>query len=212
VTVVNGLPVRSERGDHAESGAGRPADRAATTSGSGRPGTDAAAVAAPPSTACGTGDIIARGRYYLVDERGWLPTIAVRAHVKAPTASAARGLGTGKADEGVGLEVTRTIVPGLIALVDAGYTVIGKPADSYYQNNWWYDVGVARDFAGGALNLSLFFEEYRAIVPGLANARGLMTALMLKRATHWRVQVTGQFGLSEGAPDHGFTFGASRRF
>ena len=30
-----------------------------------------------------------------------MPTIAVRAHVKVPTASAERGLGTGRPDEGV---------------------------------------------------------------------------------------------------------------
>ena len=41
-------------------------------------------------TACGLGDIVVRGRYYLLDERGWVPTIALRAHVKAPTADAER--------------------------------------------------------------------------------------------------------------------------
>ena len=49
-------------------------------------------------------------------------------------------------------------------------------------------------------------------MPGLANAREVLAAVSLKGAGGWRVQVTGQFGLSDGAPDHGVTFGASRRF
>jgi hypothetical protein len=161
---------------------------------------------------CGMGDIIVRGRYYLVDERGWAPTIAVRAHVKAPTASAERGLGTGRPDEGVGLEVSRTLAEGTIAMVDGGYTVIGKPAGFDFTNTWWYDFGIAQDVAKGVANLSLFFEEYRAILPGLSNARILLAAARLKGANGWRVQVSGELGLSDGAPDHGITFGASRRF
>ena len=66
-----------------------------------------------------------RGRYYVLDERAWYPTIALRAHVKVPTASEEKGLGTGRADEGVGVEVSRTIGRGLMAMVDGGYTVIG---------------------------------------------------------------------------------------
>ena len=89
--VVNGTPVRQER-SIADTRRGRRHDS---------PGRHDR----PADAACGIGDIIVRGRYYLLDERGWLPTIAVRAHVKAPTASAERGLGTGRPDEGVGVEV-----------------------------------------------------------------------------------------------------------
>ena len=161
---------------------------------------------------CGMGDIVVRGRYYLLDERGWAPTIAVRAHIKAPTASAQRGLGTGRSDEGVGLEVSRTFAGGTIAMVDSGYTVIGKRAGVDFNNNWWYDIGIGQDVAKGVVNLSVFFEESRAIVPGLANAREVLAAVSLRGASGWRVQVSGGFGLSDGAPDHGVTFGASRRF
>jgi hypothetical protein len=163
---------------------------------------------------CGLGDIVARGRYDLVDEHGWMPTLAVRAHLKAPTASAERGLGTGELDEGVGVEVSRSFVSRTIAMVDGGYTVIGKPAGVDYANNWWYDVGVGQDVGRGAaiVNLSVFFEEYRAIVPGLVNARDVLATVSLKGANGWRIQVSGELGLSNGAPDHAITLGASRRF
>ena len=70
---------------------------------------------------------------------------------------------------------------GVMAMVDGGYTVIGKPAGVDYNNNWWYDVGVGQDLANGVVNLSVFFEEYRAIVPGLANARDILTAVSVTR-------------------------------
>lgn len=89
--------------------------------------TTADAAPATPQNACGIGDVVVRGRYYVVDEHAWLPTIAVRAHLKAPTADAERGLGTGRPDEGMGVEVTRSVGRGLSAMVDGGYTFIGEP-------------------------------------------------------------------------------------
>jgi len=205
VIIVNGMPVRQERLDAA--------GRAGTGTRTGATeGTGVTASAAPATTACGLGDIIVRGRYYVVDERGWLPTIAVRAHVKAPTASEEKGLGTGRPDEGVGIEVSRTIGRGLMAMVDGGYTKIGDQAPFDFTNTSWYDVGLAQDLAHERVNLSVFFEEYRALVQGLENSRTLIAALSVKSASGWRVQVSGDFGMSDGAPDHGFTFGASRRF
>jgi len=203
VIIVNGMPVRQERLDAAARSGGRTtaadASRTSTTP-------------AQPATTCGLGDIIARGRYYVVDEHGAMPTIALRGHVKAPTASADKGLGTGRPDEGVGVEVSRMIARGLVAMVDGGYTKIGDQSGFDYRNMSWYDVGLAQDLARNAVNVSVFFEQYRALVPGLENSRAIVGAVSVKSASGWRVQFAGDFGLSDGAPDHGFTLGASRRF
>ena len=203
VTVVNGMPVRQERLD-AAAGTGT---RTGTTD-----ATRTAATGAQATTACGLGDIIVRGRYYVLDERGWLPTIALRAHVKAPTASEDKGLGTGRPDEGAGIEVSRTIGHGLMAMVDGGYTKIGDQAAFDFNNTSWYDVGLAQNLAKDLVNVSVFFEEYRALVQGLENSRAVIAAVSVKSRGGWRMQFSGDFGLSDGAPDHGFTFGASRRF
>jgi hypothetical protein len=157
------------------------------------------------------GDISIRGRYYVIDERAWWPTVALRAHIKAPTANANVGLGTGRPDEGIGFEVSRTIANTTL-MVDSGFTVIGKPVDIEFRNHWWYDVGIGQDLARGAINVSVFFEEFSAIVPGYVNARDVLAALTVKSMSGWRLQFAGEIGLSDGAPDHGFTFGASRRF
>jgi hypothetical protein len=224
VTVVNGTPVRTERLEAATTPTTTTGRGAETTPTRGTGGTTSttrtttdvstSTTTVAPSTisACGMGDIVVRGRYYLVDERGWIPTVAIRAHVKTPTADAERGLGTGRPDEGLGVEISRTFGRGSMAMVDGGYTIIGQPTGLEYNNNWWYDVGFGQNLGSDAVNLSVFFSEYRAIVPGLTNARDILVALNLKGASGWRIQISGEKGLSDGSPDHGVTFGAARRF
>jgi hypothetical protein len=229
VTVVNGTPVRTERlqnagltttpttttsrGDTTTPTRGSDdTTTTRTTTTTTVPVIDNLSVSYATVSACGMGDIVVRGRYYLVDERAWMPTVAIRAHVKAPTANAERGLGTGRPDEGVGLEISRTFGRGFMAMLDGGYTLIGRPTGVEFNNNWWYDVGVGQNLGSDAVNLSIFFSEHRAIVPGLANARDILVALNLKGASGWRIQVSGEKGLSDGSPDHGVTIGAARRF
>jgi hypothetical protein len=216
VTVVNGSPVRQQRSGTTDNSRGSgattpPASDTRTGRGTAAPSSSGEALP-PPSKNCGFGDLVVRGRYFLVDQRGWVPTIAVRGHLKSPTANAERGLGTGRFDEGVGLEVTRTLGGGAMAMLDGGYTFIGEAADAEFNNVWWYDAGIGKDFSSGAVNLSVFFEESRAIVPGLAPARDVLAAVSLKGSSGWRLQVSAQFGLSDGAPDHGISVGTSRRF
>jgi hypothetical protein len=202
VTIVDGTPVRNQRTDTGTPIRGPGSDtRTGSTS-----------VSVQEATSCGMGDIVIRGRYYVLDERGWLPTIAIRGHVKTPTASAERGLGTGRPDEGIGIEVSRSLGANLLAMIDGGYTLIGEPAGISYNDNWWYELGLGRDFAEGQYNLSFFYAEDRAFLPGLENAKELLTAVSFKGTQGWRFQVSGQYGLSDGAPDHGITLGASRRF
>jgi hypothetical protein len=202
VTIVDGTPVRNQRTDTGSLVRGGGSDvRSGTTS-----------VSVNETSSCGMGDIVVRGRYYVLDERGWLPTIAVRGHVKAPTASAERGLGTGRPDEGIGIEVSRSLGAAFLAMLDGGYTLIGEPAGVSYNDNWWYEFGLGRDFANGLYNLSAFYAEDRAFLPGLSNAKEVLAAVSFKGTQGWRFQVSGQYGLSDGAPDHGITLGASRRF
>jgi hypothetical protein len=226
ITVVNGTPVRTERLEAAgitttpttSRGDTTTPTRGSSTTTPSRTASDAVAPTADTTivrstvSACGMGDIVVRGRYYVIDEHAWLPTVAIRAHVKTPTADADRGLGTGRPDEGLGLELSRRFGRGFMTMLDGGYTVIGEPEGVEFNNNWWYDVGVAQNLGSDAVNLSVFFTEYRAIVPGLANARDILVALNVKGASGWRIQISGEKGLSDGSPDHGVTFGAARRF
>lgn len=60
-------------------------------------------------TTTGIGDVILRGRYYVIEEDEYTPLIALTARFKLPTANASQGLGTGKFDHGYGVEVSKLI-------------------------------------------------------------------------------------------------------
>ena len=74
-------------------------------------------------TESGLGDIILRGRYYLVEEKDWTPLIAITGRLKLPTADESRGLGTGKMDEGVGTEVSKRLGDNWITFLDGGFNI-----------------------------------------------------------------------------------------
>ena len=98
VAIIGGTPVR------ATTTPDRPAARERVTREAAANTTRSTGGATTMARTCGFGDLVLRGRYYLFDERSWMPTLAIRGHLKAPTANAGRGLGTGRPDEGVGLK------------------------------------------------------------------------------------------------------------
>jgi outer membrane putative beta-barrel porin/alpha-amylase len=162
-------------------------------------------------TESGLGDMILQGRYYILDERKFLPTIALTARVKAPTADADKGLGTGEWDEGVGAEVSKKFGEQWIGFFDLGYTVIGKPAGVTLRNQWNYDVGLGY-YLTQALLASLYYEEWTAVVPGTPNPRDLLFSIFYKASSAVRFNLALEKGLSDGAPNVGITGGASFRF
>ena len=198
VTLVGGVPNRvSQSGNSGSGGSGKGK----------KPGN----VEPVSSTDCGIGDLILRGRYYLVDEREWIPTIAVTGRIKMPTADANRGLGTGEFDEGAGLEVNKKLFGQWWGFMDFGYTLIGDPPDVNLRNQWYYDLGVGHDLTKNLL-LSMYYEEYRALIAGLSNPRDLLFALNYKASDLLRFNAVTLVGLSDGAPDYGLTGGISWRF
>jgi hypothetical protein len=198
VTLLSGVPNRVSQNGNSGSG----------TSGKGKkPGN----VEPSSSTDCGIGDLIFRGRYYLVDEREWVPTIAVTGRVKIPTADSSRGLGTGEFDEGAGVEASKKLIGQWRGFADFGYTLIGDPSNLNLRNQWYYDLGVGYDLTKDLL-LSMYYEEYRALIAGLSNPRDLLFAVNYKATDALRLNASTLVGLSDGAPDYGLTGGISWRF
>jgi hypothetical protein len=165
----------------------------------------------PIVTNSGLGDIVLRGRYYVLDEGVGLPEIAVTARLKIPTADADKGLGTGEFDEGFGIEMTRTLVGDWVGFVDAGFTFIGKPPGIDLRNQWYYDVGLGYNFTK-ALTASLYYEEWRALLDGFQNPQDLLFSLGYTHSPALRMNLSTQIGLSDGAPSYGLTGGVSVRF
>jgi len=166
---------------------------------------------ATASSSSGLGDVILRGRYYLVEETSSIPLIALTARVKMPTASADDGLGTGEFDEGLGVELTKKLSARWRWFVDGGYTFIGDPEGVNFRNRWWYDIGAGYD-VNQKWNLSLYYEEYRAVVTTVNNARDLFFTALFKPTSDLRSSGSLLVGLSNGAPNYGLTAGLSYRF
>jgi len=163
------------------------------------------------TTDSGLGDMILRGRYYLIEESTILPLVAITGRIKLPTADADRGLGTGEFDEGAGVELTKSLGERWLAYLDGGYNIIGDAPGTNFNNQWWYDIGVGYDVTDH-LHMSLFYEEYRALVNTVSNARDLLA--LSNYIVNDSVHLTGSLlvGLSNGAPNYGMGFGVRFRF
>ncbi|MDH4328413.1 MAG: transporter [Nitrospira sp.] len=203
VRLVGGVPTRTSGATSSAVGA------IAAASGRGkRPGDSPLSSS---TTDSGLGDIILRGRYYLIEERSFMPLLALTGRIKMPTADADRGLGTGEFDEGAGLELTKTLADRWLAFLDGGYNIIGDAPGRDFNNQWWYDVGIGYDVTDN-LHMSVFYEEYRALVETVNNARDLLG--LMNYVVNDTAHLTGSVlvGLSNGAPNYGFGGGIRLRF
>lgn len=163
------------------------------------------------TTESGIGDVLLQGRYYLLDEKKFLPTIAVLARIKFPTADRDRGLGTGEFDEKLGVQLSKTLTEKWIAFADLGYTFIGSPPGVELQDQWNYDIG-AGYYITPALLGSVYYEEWTAVVSGFENPRDLYFDATYTLTPAFRVNAGFLIGLSSGAPDYGLIGGLSVRF
>lgn len=163
------------------------------------------------TTEQGLGDLVLRARYYLFDEKGWAPTVAVTGRLKIPTADASKGLGTGKPDEGVGIELSKQLTDRWAIYLDGGYTVIGRPAGFTLQNQWNYDVGIGYNLTK-RLTASLYYEEFLSVVPGFQNPQDLLITLGYAVTDAVGLSLTTDFGLSDGSPAYALTAGVSGKF
>jgi Putative MetA-pathway of phenol degradation len=162
-------------------------------------------------TNSGLGDIILRGRYYIVEEKAWAPLVAITGRLKLPTADESKGLGTGKMDEGIGAEVSKLLGDNWITFLDGGFNVIGRPEGRNLRNQWWYDIGGGYYFTRDLLG-SVYFEEYRSLVSGNQNIRDVFLGMSYRASAEWRFNGGVAVGLSNGAPDQVVSVGTSYRF
>ncbi|MBH0178228.1 MAG: transporter [Nitrospira sp.] len=162
-------------------------------------------------TNSGLGDIILRGRYYAVEEKEYVPLIALTARIKVPTADEGKGLGTGALDHGYGVELSKMLGDKWIAFLDGGYNFLGDPNGRELQNQHWFDIGGGHYLTKSFL-VSVYYEEYRAVVANRVNIRDVFFAFNYRASDAWRFNGGVTVGLSNGAPDYGVSLGTSYRF
>jgi hypothetical protein len=163
------------------------------------------------TTESGIGDVLLQGRYYVLDEKDWLPTIALIARLKLPTADRDRGLGTGEFDEKFGAQLSKNLTDKWIAFADIGYTFIGSPPGVELKNQWNYDIGAGYYLTPNLL-ASVYYEYWSAVVSGLQDPQDLYFDLSYKLTQTFRLNAGFLVGLTNGAPDYGLTGGLAARF
>jgi hypothetical protein len=154
-----------------------------TTTGKGK-GKEVTRTRQTRTTEGGIGDTILRGRYYVLEGGATGPTVAF---------------------------IAQRLPADFVAFADAGYTLIGHVPGAGLRNQWYYDLGLGYYLTKTLLG-SVYYEEWRAVVQGFQNPQDLLFALNWTATDALRFNTALQFGLSDGAPDYGITFGASLRF
>ncbi len=163
------------------------------------------------TTETGIGDTLLQGRYYVLDEQGLLPTVALTARIKFPTADASRGLGTGEFDEKFGVQLSKNLAARWVSFADVGYTFVGSPPGVSLRNQWNYDIGLGYALTPNLLG-SVYYEYWTAVVSGLQDPQDLYFDLSYKVTQMFRLNAGFLVGLSDGAPDYGVTGGIAIRF
>lgn len=146
----------------------------------------------------GIGDATVGASVQLVEPRPHRVAFAVTASAKLPTASAARGLGTGKTDVAVTAEVAR---PGkLTPFAALGYTLVGQPAGYRLENVTTARGGVALR-VGRASEISLAYTSASRVSAAAGDRQEVAAGLDTHLSPRLSLGMQGSAGLSRGAPD-----------
>lgn len=146
----------------------------------------------------GLGDATVGASVQLVEPRPHALAVAVTGAAKLPTASAAKGLGTGKPDFAVTAEVAR---PGkLTPFAAVGYTLVGQPAAYRLENVTTARGGVALR-VGRASEVSLAYNHATRISEAAGDRQEVVAGLDTNLSQRLSLGLQGATGLSRGAPD-----------
>jgi hypothetical protein len=158
-------------------------------------------IQAVAGTENGLGDVLVRGAYTLSSRGGWRPWVELAGLVKFPTASRARGLGTGEFD--FGLETELTWVAGrLTPFVSGGYLFLGSGPDLDLNNVFTASVG-AQYRVRDRFTVGLLFDYREAASATTGPRMELVPFGSFSLLPHWDLGVSTVAGLADGSPDAG---------
>jgi len=159
-------------------------------------------------SASGLGDIVLKGKYAAVKQKGRLPYVDLVCRLKLPTAS--DDFGTGETDLGFGTDLSYRFGKNYFTMADFMYTFIGDPPDVSYRNRFAWDLGVGWQ-PQPAWTLSIYYDSAGSLV-----SRPAATSLMFYAGHRLRPDVRLyallDLGLSNTASDFGFTTGVKYSF
>lgn len=148
----------------------------------------------------GLGDASVGASVQLLEAQAGHVSLAIAGAAKLPTASAMKGLGTGRADVSVAADAARTgkITP----FVGIGYTVVGQP-DAYRLNNVASARGGIAVRIGKASAVSVSYNYASRVSDTISDRREIGAGVETALSQRLSLGVHGSAGLSRGAPDAG---------
>ena len=155
-------------------------------------------------TASGFGDIIAAAGYRVVDRNDGLQVV-VGARVKIPTASAAKGLGTGETDFAATVTVRRRLSRGWF-YADGGFVKVGDPAGVTLNDAALWGVGGGRRLSSRVFLLVSAYGN-SATLPEFGAPAEVSAGLGFKLSERPSFTVMPLVGLTDASPKYGIIFG-----
>ena len=146
----------------------------------------------------GMGDIaLVAERTFRLDEQTFVDLIG---RIKVPTASAAKGLGTGTTSVTTSVELTRLIGP-VIVTARTGRR-FNRSSEAFRQRDVWEASGSVM-YVDGDTSVGLSYD-WRAKVRRMSAPRSEVTAFITRKLSpKLQLQAYANVGLSNGSPDRG---------
>ena len=155
------------------------------------------------TTESGLGDIVLTGTRTIARLGEDHPLILdVTGKVKFATASASKGLGTGKNDYSVALDVYQPITSSATAFGDVGYKVMGDPNGVNLKNVWFGTAGLSYKF-NPVTSAGLMVDAKQATQNTSTSSRELTIFLSHKFNDQYKLQTYLTRGYSDASPDWG---------
>lgn len=154
-------------------------------------------------SASGLGDLVFKGKYAAVQQKGRLPYVDLVTRLKLPTAP--DDLGTGEMDFGLGTELSYRFGRNYLAMADFMYTFIGDPPDASYRNRVAWDLGLGWQ-PRPAWTLSAYYDYASSLLSKPA-ARSVMFYAGYRLRADVRLFALLDLGISRTASDVSITTG-----
>jgi len=147
----------------------------------------------------GIGDVTLALSYTLDPPREYLPYLEFGVKAKFATADADDGLGTGRNDYTLQVDLDRPFGR-VTPFAMAGYRFVGDPAGASLDDIWLASLGVSLDLDGGwSVGAAYDYRQHSA--SGAADSHEIGPFASWRISDRWRVGGYAAFGLSDGAPD-----------
>jgi hypothetical protein len=154
---------------------------------------------APRTVRSGFGDLTLGAAYAIPEERLGVG-LDLSARVKVPTASRAKGLGTGKTDVTVGAELSKTFGK-VTPFASVGYRFLGDPDGVDLRDGWTASGGASVVLGTSSLIVSYDYRE--ASSAASKDSQEVFGAFSTPLGQHLTLTSYGSAGLSDGAPGYG---------